>query len=119
MEQFALRQFQHNLRDHVRQVQADLPQAPNDLTPPEFLQDSLKELRLLMLSYDSSLAPPSQKEIEFVPILSDALDPYLTGCESLAKDLKPLDSHVFLINCLLASMVSALLSILLHKQLNQ
>ncbi|KAF8477542.1 oligomeric Golgi complex subunit 6 [Kalaharituber pfeilii] len=103
MEQFALRQFQNNLQDHVRQVQADLPQVPQDLSPPEFLQDALKELRLLMLSYDSSLTPPAEKEAEFMAILVEALDPYLKGCESLSNDLRPPLSHIFMTNCLLAS----------------
>lgn len=106
IEQFALRQFQHNLQDHVRQVQADLPQAPTDLSPPEFLDDCLKELRLLMLSYDSSLAPPAEKEVGFISILEEALDPYLRGCESLAKDLRAPNPHIFMINCLLASKVN-------------
>ena len=78
MEQFALHQFRNNLQEHVRQVQADFPQPPEDLIPPEFLQDALKELRLLMLSYDASLAPPAEKESEFMPILIEALDPYAT-----------------------------------------
>lgn len=110
LEQFAIRQFQHNLRDHVRQVQADLPQAPSDLFSPDFLHDALKELRLLMLSYDSSLAPPSEKESEFMPILKEALDPYLKGCESLAGDLSESSRHIFMLNCLLAAKV--LISIL-------
>lgn len=105
MEQFALRQFQHNLQDHVRQVQADLPQAPQDLSTPDFLHDALEELRLLMLSYDSSLAPPAEKEVDFMSILVEALDPYLQGCESLGKDLRAPSSHIFMINCYLASKV--------------
>ena len=108
MENFALRQFHNNLQDHVRQVQADLPQPPDDLVPPEFLQDALKELRLLMLSYDSSLAPPAEKETEFMPILAEALDPYLKGCESLANGLSAPSSYIFLINCLLVSKVEAI-----------
>ena len=98
-----MRQFQQNLRQHVRQVQADLPQAPPELTAPEFLQDALNELRLLLKSYDSSLTPPPEKETEFMPILEEALDPYLKGCESLANDLQSPSSHIFMINCLLAS----------------
>ncbi|KAF8459453.1 oligomeric Golgi complex subunit 6 [Terfezia claveryi] len=103
MEQFALRQFQHNLQDHVRQVQADLPQAPQDLSAPDFLHDALRELRLLMLSYESSLAPPAEKEADFMSILVEALDPYLQGCESLGKDLRAPSCHIFMINCYLAS----------------
>lgn len=117
MEIFAIRQFQHNLQDHVRQVQADLPQAPEDLSPPDFMQDALKELRLLMLSYDSSLAPPAEKETEFMSILAEALDPYLRGCESLANDLRSPSSHVFMINCLLASKVISLPNSILQQSL--
>ena len=76
--------------------------------PPEFLEDALKELRLLMLSYDTSLISPAEKETEFMPILAETLDPYLKGCESLANDLTAPSSYIFLINCLLVSKVEAI-----------
>ena len=62
----------------------------------------------MMLSYDTSLAPPAEKETEFMPILAEALDPYLKGCESLANDLNAPDSYIFLINCFLVSKVTSI-----------
>lgn len=101
LEEAALRQFYSILQDHVRSVHSDLPQTPPSLTPPAFLLDSLKELALLMKSYDASLAPIESREDDFAKILENALDPYLEGCVQLARELNEADGHVFTLNCIL------------------
>ncbi|KAF8250215.1 oligomeric Golgi complex subunit 6 [Wilcoxina mikolae CBS 423.85] len=103
LEEAALRQFYSVLQDHVRSVNSDLPQAPPNLAPPTFLLDSLRELTLLMKSYDTSLAPIESREGDFAKILENALDPYLEGCAQLSRELGQADEHVFSLNCILAA----------------
>ncbi|KAH0609379.1 uncharacterized protein H6S33_012865 [Morchella sextelata] len=103
VEQSALRQFHSTLQAHVRAVQSDLPQAPPDLSPPDFLLEGLKELKDLMVSYEASLAPTQEREEEFSKILEEAFDPYIEGCRSLRKDLDELQSNIFGLNCMLAA----------------
>ncbi|RPA95058.1 COG6-domain-containing protein [Choiromyces venosus 120613-1] len=102
-EQSALRQFHSSLQEHVRAVQSELPQAPEDLTPPPFLYEALNELKQLMISYDTSLIPASEREGGFSKILEEALDPYLDGCQNLSQDLEEVDKNIFVINCQLAA----------------
>jgi len=103
LEEAALRQFYSILQDHVRSVNSDLPQAPLNLAPPTFLLNSLRELTLLMKSYDTSLAPIESREGDFAKILENALDPYLEGCAQLSRELGQADEHVFSLNCILAT----------------
>lgn len=84
-------------------MQSDLPQAPPDLSPPDFLLEGLKELKDLMVSYEASLAPTQEREEEFSKILEEAFDPYIEGCRSLRKDLDELQSNIFGLNCMLAA----------------
>lgn len=93
-------------------MHSDLPSVPEDLSPPDFLIDALKELKVLMVSYDSSLVPPAEREAEFLPILVEALDPYVTGCEELSKDVATPQKECFVINCLLAVEVNPMQMIL-------
>ncbi|PWW80572.1 oligomeric complex COG6 [Tuber magnatum] len=102
-EQAALRQFHSSLQEHVRTVQSELPQAPDDLTPPPFLYEALNELKQLMISCGSSLIPDSEREGGFYKILEEALDPYLDGCHNLSQDLEEVDKNIFVINCQLAA----------------
>ncbi|KAF8536237.1 oligomeric Golgi complex subunit 6 [Trichophaea hybrida] len=103
LEEVAFRQFYSVLQDHVRSVNSDLPQAPPNLAPPTFLLDSLRELTLLMKSYDTSLAPIESRESDFAKILENALDPYLEGCAQLSRELEQADEHVFSLNCILTA----------------
>jgi hypothetical protein len=99
----ANRQFHSNLTAHVRSVQSNLPQPPDNLAPPTFLQDALKDLTMLMQSFSTSLAPPESREADFSKILTNALDPYLDGCLELSRELPKQDGHVFALNCILAT----------------
>jgi hypothetical protein len=84
-------------------IKTELPQAPANLAAPAFLVDALRELTLLMKSYDTSLAPMESREDGFVKILEQALDPYLEGCDDLALKLSQVDQNIFCLNCLLAA----------------
>ncbi|OJD32690.1 component of oligomeric golgi complex 6 [Diplodia corticola] len=103
LEQSALRQFRANMRDHVASVQSDLAVAPANLAPPDFLDEALEMLKALLKSYDSSMTALDNRENGFQPVLSEALDPFLNGCENLYKRLQEPDNDVFAVNCLLAA----------------
>ncbi|KAF1834290.1 oligomeric complex COG6 [Decorospora gaudefroyi] len=103
LEASAMRQFRANMRDYVANVQSDLAVAPVDLSPPEFLEEALQMLRVLAKSYDTSVAATDDDGQGFLAVLAEALDPFLSGCENLQKDMKLPDSAIFAINCLFAA----------------
>lgn len=98
----AMRAFRSTMRDHVANLQTDLSLATSDLTAPEFLIDALQTLQILMKSYDTSIISTNRAErIEgFQPILQEALDPFLAGCENITKRLRSPNNHIFALNCL-------------------
>ncbi|KAH8169047.1 conserved oligomeric complex COG6 domain-containing protein [Sarocladium implicatum] len=102
LEVEALRQFRGLVRDHIAALQAEFQQTPSDLGPPVFLQDALKQLDAIMRTYDTSLSSSADRESEFEPILTEAFEPFMSGCENMAKSMEPPRSTVFLINCRLA-----------------
>jgi conserved oligomeric Golgi complex subunit 6 len=103
VETEALRQFRSLMRDHIATLQAEFQHTPSDLGPPDFLQDSLKQLTAIMKTYDTSLAPIEDREADFQPILSESFDPFVSGCENMAKTVTSPSNSIFLINCLLAA----------------
>ncbi|KAI9816595.1 MAG: Golgi transport complex subunit 6 [Pycnora praestabilis] len=103
LEESAMRQFRATMRDHITVIQAELALAPSDLRVPEFLDEALEQLKALMKSFDSSLTPVSSRGTDFQPIITEALDPFLAGCENLAKNLEEPRNCIFVLNCLLAS----------------
>ncbi len=103
LEASAMRQFRANMRDHVASVQSDLAVAPPDLSPPEFLNEALQMLQVLAKSYDTSMSTTDDQGHGFQAVLSEALDPFLSGCENLQKGMRQPDSAVFATNCLFAT----------------
>jgi conserved oligomeric Golgi complex subunit 6 len=101
LEDFSYGQFEANMRDHVASIQSDLTHAPHDINPPEFLEEALETLKVLMKSFDSSMAAASGNSEAFSPILKEALDPFLSGCDKLATHLPPPQNSIFTLNCLL------------------
>lgn len=104
----ALRAFRSTMRDHVANLQTDFSISPSgsDLSPPDFLTEALQTLQVLMKSYDthSTVQSTRAERIEgFQPILREALDPFLAGCENLTNRLRTPDSHIFALNCLHAT----------------
>lgn len=102
LEASAMRQFRANMRDYVAAVQSDLAVAPADLSPPEFLESALQMLKVLAKSYDTSAAGTDGNSAGFQSVLSEALDPFLSGCVNLQKTMQQPDSAIFAINCLFA-----------------
>lgn len=103
LEASAMRQFRANMRDYVANVQSDLAVAPADLSPPEFLEGALQILKVLAKSYDTSVAATDDDGQSFQAVLSEALDPFLSGCENLQKDMEQPNKAIFAINCLFAA----------------
>lgn len=102
----ALRSFRSLTRDNLASLHASttIPN-PDDLAPPDFLTDALSTLTDLMKSYDVSITSPDRhaRSEGFSPILREALDPYLAGCENITKRLRAPANHIFALNCLLAT----------------
>lgn len=103
LEESALRQFRALMHDHVASSQGDSPIAPLDLGPPEFLLEGLKQLTAIMKTYETSFTPAGSREANFEPILAEAFDPFMKGCESMATTLGAPAATIFAINCLLAA----------------
>ncbi|TDZ19746.1 Conserved oligomeric Golgi complex subunit 6 [Colletotrichum orbiculare MAFF 240422] len=103
LEAGALRQFRSLMRDHIATLQGEFQQTPSDLGPPDFLLESLKQLTAVMKTYEISLATSSDRERDFQPILADALDPFLSGCENMARGVESPADTIFMVNCLLAA----------------
>jgi hypothetical protein len=103
LEESALRQFRVLMRDHMASLQGDTQTAPQDLGPPEFLQDGMKQLAAIMRTYDTSFASADSREADFKPILAEAFDPYMKCCEKIAGELDAFERAIFSINCLCAA----------------
>ncbi|KAI0121636.1 oligomeric Golgi complex subunit 6 [Xylariales sp. AK1849] len=99
----ALRQFRSLMRNHIGTLQGDFQHTPSDLGPPDFLQDSLKQLTAIMKTYESSLASTGDREADFQPILTESFDPFISGCVNMAKNIQSPSDSIFLINCFLSS----------------
>ncbi|KAK7210542.1 hypothetical protein V2G26_017720 [Clonostachys chloroleuca] len=99
----AMRQFRALVREHIGNLQSEFQQAPSDLGPPSFLQDSLKQLGSFIQTYDSSLSSSDDRKTGFDSVLAEAFDPFILGCENMAKSMKAPDDAIFLINCRLAA----------------
>ncbi|RSL61441.1 Conserved oligomeric Golgi complex subunit 6 [Fusarium duplospermum] len=100
LETEALRQFRALVRDHIATLQGEFQHAPSDLGPPAFLQDSLKQLKAISKTYDSSLSASEDRESEFESVLAEAFEPFMAGCENMAKVMKDQKGAIFLINCI-------------------
>ena len=103
LRQSALRQFKTVLSDNVLAVEADIA-APNpDLQIPDFLDEALTQLAILLKTYDSSLTPASSRAADFEPVISQALDPFLSTCEKMSRETNEPSASIFIVNCLLAA----------------
>ncbi|KAK6528626.1 Golgi transport complex subunit 6, variant 5 [Orbilia ellipsospora] len=100
------RQLQSCLRDLFRSVQQDIPKPTPDLSPPLFLHDAMGRFRSLVKSFEASLISDSYKSRAFDMIYSEAMKPYIQGCETLSKDLPSPQCHIFMVNCLEVSKVT-------------
>ncbi|KAK9388917.1 oligomeric Golgi complex subunit 6 [Lipomyces mesembrius] len=102
LESSSMNQFHQSLREKIRLIQSELPNVTLDLQPPQFLQQSLIEMKTLMTSFDTSFAvAPENRDQEFDNIIEEALVPYLTCCISMSESssLSVAEKDIFLINC--------------------
>lgn len=106
LETEALRQFRSLMRDHIATLQGEFQHTPSDLGPPDFLQESLKQLTAIMKTYETSLASSGDREADFQPILDESFAPFLSGCENMSRNIAHPPNSIFLINCLLAAKTS-------------
>ncbi|CAG8951640.1 hypothetical protein HYFRA_00005440 [Hymenoscyphus fraxineus] len=103
LEESALHQFRVLVRDHVAGIQTDNQVPPADLGPPAFLQEGLKQLTSIMKTYETSFTSIDSREADFLPILTEAFDPFMKASKTISEDLDVPDSKIYAINCLLAA----------------
>lgn len=103
MHNIALDHFRTTMRYQISAAQSETLVAPEDLSPPEFLIESLGELATLLKSYDTSRASASTDESALDIVLTEALDPFLVSCDSLSRSLPAPKDNIFAVNCLLAT----------------
>ena len=103
VEQSALRQFKTVVSDNVSAVEADIAAPNSDLQIPHFLDEALTQFSTLLKTYDSSLTPASSRIADFEPVTAQALDPFLSICEKMSRDINEPSARIFLVNCLLAA----------------
>ncbi|KAI0912436.1 oligomeric complex COG6 [Ustulina deusta] len=119
LESEALRQFRSLMRDHIATLQGEFQHTPADLGPPDFLQEALKQLSAIMQTYETSLDTSTSKSTskrnngeepveeedddEFHSILIESFDPFLAGCENMARKVRTPSNSIFFLNCLLAA----------------
>ncbi|KAL7927298.1 oligomeric Golgi complex subunit 6 [Trichoderma austrokoningii] len=103
LEKVAKRQFRSLVRDNILSIQGEFQQVPPNLEPPRFLQDAFKQLSIILQTYESSLSVSADPGSEVQSILSQAFEPYMSGCEEIAKPMTYPESGIFLINCKLTA----------------
>lgn len=103
LEQSSLRQLRILVSDNISSIDAEIGPPTPDLRIPGFLDEALSQLTALMQSYDYSLTSASSRSADFEPILSQALTPFLSSCEKMAKEAKEPATSIFIANCFLAA----------------
>lgn len=98
LESEALRLFRSLMRDYVGNLQGEFQQTPSGLEPPDVFREALEQLSSVMKTYDTSLTASDRREADFQPILAEALDPFISGCEGMAQRLDDPARSVFSIN---------------------
>lgn len=71
-----------------------------DLTPPAAVHQSMTRLDEIMATLDASLTPEDARQAQIAAVLEVILNPLLSLCESISKNLSPVEKHVFLANCI-------------------
>ena len=100
--QSVLRQFNVVVSDNVSAVDADIAAPTSDLQIPDFLDEALTQFATLLKTYDSSLTPASSRVADFEPVAAQALDPFLSICKKMSKEINEPSASIFMVNCLVA-----------------
>ncbi|KAM0256979.1 hypothetical protein ACHAQJ_004680 [Trichoderma viride] len=103
LEKVAKRQFRSLVRDNILSIQGEFQQVPSNLEPPRFLQDAFKQLGTILQTYESSLSASAESGSEVQSILSQAFEPFMSGCEEIAKPMTYPEGGIFIVNCKLAA----------------
>lgn len=103
LEETAMKQFRALMRDRIAGLRSDVHPAMSDLAPPEFLSDGMKELKAIMLTYDSSFTSSLDRESDFKSVMTEAFEPYMEKVNIMAKGLEPPSNAIFTINCVLVA----------------
>lgn len=103
LEETAMKQFRALMRDRIAGLRSDVHPAMSDLAPPEFLSEGMKELKAIMLTYDTSFTSSVDREAEFKPVMTEAFEPYMDKVNIMAKGLEPPANAIFTINCVLVA----------------
>mmetsp|Transcript_68505 Transcript_68505/g.198745 ORF Transcript_68505/g.198745 Transcript_68505/m.198745 type:complete len:707 (-) Transcript_68505:38-2158(-) len=74
----------------------------SELSAPSFVIEAVNTLSQVLAIYESSLVPTTEREADFLPVLSAAFDPLLNHCQQVAAMMDTADGQVFLINCIVA-----------------
>lgn len=102
LEREAMRQFKALLREHIAAVRAEPQSMPSDLSPPVFLQDALKQMQVILSTYETSMSLVESREDGIDEVLFEAANPLILDSEALAKSMSTPYSSIYLINCWLA-----------------
>ena len=103
LKESALKHFRSIVADNVASIQSDLGRPPQELEIPDFLDEALSQLSTFLKTYDSSLTPAATRQQDFEPVISQALDPFLSACEKLSHQLSEPNSGIFALNCIVAT----------------
>ncbi|RAH46072.1 Golgi transport complex subunit COG6 [Aspergillus brunneoviolaceus CBS 621.78] len=122
LERFTFHHFETLMQEEVRSLSTDHSALtpPDDLSPPQFIQDALESLTLLMKSHDISFgaeelpSSPTNNNNKisttqeptpnrFTPVLRCALDPFLDLAKFTAQGLPPTQRTIYLTNIHLAT----------------
>jgi conserved oligomeric Golgi complex subunit 6 len=103
LDKEAMRQFRSLMREHLATLPSDIERTPAGPDPPDFFEDALELLVAIMETYDTSLAAEDSREAAFGPVLAEAFDPFLSGCETVSKGLPSPLNLIFMANCILAA----------------
>lgn len=71
-----------------------------DLTPPAAVYQSMTRLDEIMATLDASLTPEDARQAQIAAVLEVILNPLLSLCDSISKNLSPVEKHVFMANCI-------------------
>ena len=103
LQEASLQQFQILMSDNINSIRADFHVVPADLSTPDFMDDCLTQFAALMASYESSLTPISARTADFQPVVSQALEPFLSICGHMVENREQPDKSIFQLNCLLST----------------
>ncbi|KAK5995800.1 Conserved oligomeric Golgi complex subunit 6 [Cladobotryum mycophilum] len=103
LESEAMRQFRALMRDQITALQGEFQQAPTNLEPPVFLQASFKQLNAIIRTYEASMSNSKTQEADIQVVLFEAFEPFISGCDKIAKSIGPPEDAIFRINYRLAA----------------